>query len=224
MSNFVVAIDGPAGAGKSTVAKEAAKRLSAVYVDTGAMYRAVALYAIENGAINDTGAIVSLLDKLDIDIKYKDGVQKIYLNGRDVSDEIRTNEVSMGASAVAVIPEVRLKLVELQRDLAKSQSVIMDGRDIGTYVFPDADVKIFLTASPEKRAKRRFDELIAKGLKVVENDILEDIKKRDKNDSERAFAPLKQAEDAVLLDTSDLSLEQAVSSAIEIINRGVESV
>ena len=224
MSKFVVAIDGPAGAGKSTVAKEAAKRLSAVYVDTGAMYRAVALYAIENGAINDTGAIVSLLDKLDIDIKYKDGVQKIYLNGRDVSDEIRTNEVSMGASAVAVIPEVRLKLVELQRDLAKSQSVIMDGRDIGTYVFPDADVKIFLTASPEKRAKRRFDELIAKGLKVVENDILEDIKKRDKNDSERAFAPLKQAEDAVLLDTSDLSLEQAVSSAIEIINRGVESV
>jgi len=224
MNNFVVAIDGPAGAGKSTVAKEASKRLSVVYVDTGAMYRTVALYAIEKGVEKDNNAIISLLDEIDIDIKYTDGAQSIFLNGRDVSGLIRTNEVSMGASAVAVIPEVRLKLVELQRNLAKNQSVIMDGRDIGTYVFPNADVKIFLTASPETRAERRYIELIEKGLDADRETILKDIKKRDKNDSEREFAPLRQAHDAVLLDTSDLSLEEAISAAIEIIDRGVKSV
>jgi len=168
MNNFVVAIDGPAGAGKSTVAKEASKRLSVVYVDTGAMYRTVALYAIEKGVEKDNNAIISLLDEIDIDIKYTDGAQSIFLNGRDVSGLIRTNEVSMGASAVAVIPEVRLKLVELQRNLAKNQSVIMDGRDIGTYVFPNADVKIFLTASPETRAERRYIELIERAWTLTE--------------------------------------------------------
>lgn len=224
MNNFVVAIDGPAGAGKSTIAKEASKRLSVIYVDTGAMYRTVALYAIEKGVEKDNNAIIALLDEIDIDIRYTDGTQSIFLNGRDVSGLIRTNEVSMGASAVAVIPEVRLKLVELQRNLAKNQSVIMDGRDIGTYVFPDADVKIFLTASPEKRAQRRYLELIEKGMDADRQNILEDIKKRDKNDSEREFAPLRQADDAVLLDTSDLSLEDAISAAIEIIDRGVKNV
>ncbi len=219
MDKFVVAIDGPAGAGKSTVAKEAAKRLSAVYVDTGAMYRAVGLYAIER-RLSDTELVASLSD-IDIKLKYIDGVQKIYLNGVDVSDKIRTPEVSMKASAVAVISDVRIKLVELQRMQADDQSVIMDGRDIGTYVFPNADVKIFLTASAVKRADRRYLELKEKGMIASWEEIHADIIKRDKNDSERSFAPLKQAEDAVLLDTSDMTLEESVESAISIINKGV---
>jgi len=217
---FVVAIDGPAGAGKSTVAKEAAKRLGAVYVDTGAMYRAVALYAIKNNLEDD--ALISKLDKIKISIKYIDGAQRIYLLGEDVSDKIRTPEVSMGASKVATMPEVRLKLVELQRALADDQSVIMDGRDIGTYVFPNADVKIFLTASAEKRAERRYKELLEKGMDTTKEEILADIIKRDKNDSGRSFAPLKQADDAVLVDTSEYTLSESIEKVVEIISRGVE--
>lgn len=217
---FIVAIDGPAGAGKSTVAKEAAKQLGAVYVDTGAMYRAVALYAILNNL--DDESLIGELDNIKISLKYIDGVQKIYLLGEDVSDKIRTPEVSMGASKVATMPEVRIKLVELQRALADDQSVIMDGRDIGTYVFPNADVKIFLTASAEERAERRYKELIEKGMDTTKEEILADIIKRDKNDSGRSFAPLKKADDAVLVDSSKLSLEESIARVVQIISEGVE--
>ncbi len=220
MKKISIAIDGPAGAGKSTISKVIAKKLGIIYVDTGAMYRAVALYAIRNGVNtrNEDGRLVSILDEIDVDIAYKDGVQHIYLNGEDVSDAIREPEVSMGASNVAVVAQVRLKLVELQRELAKKQSVIMDGRDIGTYVLPDADVKIFLTATAEERAKRRFDELCAKGIKSSYDEVLCDMKKRDLNDSTRDFAPLKQDDDAALIDTTKYNFDESVEMILSHIN------
>ncbi len=220
MKRISVAVDGPAGAGKSTVAKQVAKNFGIVYVDTGAMYRTAALFAIENNiSIKDEREkLVSRLDDIKIDIDYKDGEQRMFLNGRDVTDLIRTEQVSMGASLIAVIPEVRIKLVEKQRALAKSKSVIMDGRDIGTYVLPDADLKIFLTATPECRAKRRFDELMQKGIESDYNEVLADIKARDKNDSEREFAPLRCAEDAILLDSTALNREQVIEKISEMIN------
>lgn len=213
-----VAIDGPAGAGKSSIAKAVSKKLGFVYIDTGAMYRAVAVYAIENGIeIKEENFTQEVLDDIKIDIAYEDGTQKIYLLGKDVSERIREADVSIGASNVAVIPAVRLKLVELQRTLAEKTSVIMDGRDIGTYVLPDAEVKIFLTASSDVRAKRRLLEMKEKGMEADFETVKRDIEYRDKNDSEREFAPLRQAEDAVLVDTSDMTIEEVINRITEII-------
>lgn len=212
MEYINVAIDGPSGAGKSTISKLIATKLKYVYIDTGAMYRAVALKMLNlNIDIkNDVQAVLQNLDNTNIDISYSEEGQLIYLDGQDVTNKIRTPEVSMGASNVAVIKEVRLKLVELQRLLAKKNNCIMDGRDIGTYVLPDANVKIFLTASAEVRAKRRYDELIEKGQSVSYEEVLEDMIKRDKNDSSRSFAPLKPAEDSIIVDTSNNTLDEAV--------------
>ena len=224
MKKIVVAVDGPAGAGKSTIAKEIAERMSIVYVDTGAMYRTVALFAIKNNIDfkENEEELISKLDEIDIGINYTSQGQRMLLDGEDVSDKIRTEQVSMGASAVAVIPAVRLKLVEIQRRLAEKQSVIMDGRDIGTYVFPDADIKIFLTASPEMRAERRCEQLKQNGMEVKYSDVLEDIKARDKNDSGRSFAPLTQAPDAILIDTTELSLEESISMVEKTIREGIK--
>ena len=221
MKKVSIAIDGPAGAGKSTISKVIAKKLGFIYVDTGAMYRAVALYALQNNinTRNEDGVLESVLDKIDIDIAYKCSVQHIYLNGTDVSDAIREPEVSMGASDVAVVPAVRLKLVELQRALAKRENVIMDGRDIGTYVLPDAEIKIFLTATAEERAKRRHIELVQKGVDASYKEVLADMIKRDHNDSTRKFAPLKQAEDAVLIDTTEYDFDGSVEAILSYINK-----
>ncbi len=217
MATFKVAIDGPAGAGKSTIAKAAAQQLKFVYIDTGAMYRAVALYAILKGADTKSDAVDALLPDIEIKIAHENDMQRIYLCGEDVSDQIRTPEVSVGASDVAVRPAVRLKLVELQRQLAKTVDVIMDGRDIGTYVLPDAEVKIFLVASVEERARRRHKELLEKGTVCSMEEVLKDLQYRDANDSNRAFAPLRQAEDAVLLDTTDYTFDESVEKVISII-------
>ncbi len=218
MKPIQIAIDGPSGAGKSTMAKLLAKRLGIMYLDTGAMYRALALKAIRmNIDTLDREKILNILPELNIEIKYENGTQKIFLDGEDVSDKIRTDEVSMGASNVSAIPEVRKKLVELQQKIASNQSVVMDGRDIGTHVLPDAQVKIFLTASVKERAKRRYKELKEKGLLTKSLEELEkEIEKRDYNDSHRKASPLKKAEDAVLLDTSTLSIEQSVEEILKI--------
>lgn len=219
MKYVSVAIDGPAGAGKSSVSKAAAKSLGFTYIDTGAMYRAVALFAIEHGIDlkNNVQELISHLDDIKIVIKYTDEGQRIYLSGKDVSERIRKEEVSVGASDVAVIPQVRTKLVELQREMAKSANVIMDGRDICDYVLPDAQVKIFLTASVDSRARRRYNELTAKGIECDFEKIKADMEYRDKNDSTRAVSPLKQAKDATLVDTTDLTFEQAVEKVKELI-------
>lgn len=211
-----IAIDGPAGAGKSSVAKAAAARLGYVYIDTGAMYRTVAVYAIENGIDikAEPEKVISALDNIKIDIKYEDGMQKMFLNGRDVSARIRENDASMGASAVATIPEVRVKLVAMQQEMAKNGGVLMDGRDIGTVVLPNAELKIFLTASVHERAMRRYREYIEKGVECDFEAIKADVEKRDYDDSHRVASPLMQAEDAVLLDTSDLSFEQSVDAIL----------
>lgn len=217
MKKIRIAIDGPSGAGKSTISKTLAAKLGFVYIDTGAMYRAVALYALSNGidTKNGDGRLAEALDKIDIDIAYKDGLQHIYLCGEDVSEKIRQHEVSMGASNVATVPAVRLKLVDMQRALAEKQSVIMDGRDIGTYVLPDAEIKIYLTASVEERAKRRQLELEAKGQNVAYEQVLCDMKERDHNDSTRDFAPLRQADDATLIDTTALDFDGSVEKIYE---------
>lgn len=204
-----IAIDGPAGAGKSSISKEVAKRLGFVYVDTGAMYRACGVYALENNIEITDEAITPHLDEINIDISYEEDGQHLFLNGVDVSKRIREPDATIASSKIAVIPSVRLKLVELQRKIASEKSVIMDGRDIGTYVLPDADLKIFLTASVAERAKRRYLEMKQKGMQCEISKVIEDIEFRDKNDSEREFAPLRQAEDAVLVDTSDLSFEES---------------
>ena len=208
-----IAIDGPSGAGKSSCAKLLAKKLGYIYVDTGALYRSVGLYAFENQiAPDDSSAVVAFLPKLNLDIRYIDGEQRVVLCGRDVSDAIRRNEISMYASRVSAIPEVRAFLLETQRNLAKTQNVIMDGRDIGTVILPNADLKIFLTASAESRAQRRFDELTARGESVCYDEILTQIIERDQNDRERSIAPAVPAADAVVLDNSDLNLEQTVTA------------
>lgn len=213
-----VAIDGPAGAGKSSIARAVSQKLGFVYIDTGAMYRAVAVYAIENGIeIKEESFTKDILEKIKIDIAYTDGVQRIFLCGKDVSERIREADASLGASNVAVIPAVRLKLVELQRSLAEKNSVIMDGRDIGTYVLPNAEVKIFLTASSDVRAKRRLSEMKENGIEADFETVKRDIEYRDKNDSERKFAPLKQAEDATLVDTSDMTIEEVIDRVTGII-------
>lgn len=215
-----IAIDGPGGAGKSSVAKAVGKELGIIYVDTGALYRSIGLFMLKNGiSPKDTDAVIRHLDAFTLELKFIDGKQVILLNGEDVKDTIRTPEVSMAASAVSAIPEVREYLLNMQRDTARKNSVIMDGRDIGTVILPDAEVKIFLTASPEARAKRRYDELIAKGADVKYENVYAEMVERDKNDSTREIAPCKQADDAVLLDNSDLTAEQTVDAVIEIINK-----
>lgn len=207
-----VAIDGPAGAGKSTVAKAAAARFGFIYVDTGAIYRTLGLAARRADVDpHDTEKVMALLRTLSIRFDYAaDGSQHMFLNGEDVSGLIRTPEISLYASAVSAIPEVRSFLLDMQRDMAKTTSVVMDGRDIGTVVLPDAGLKVFLTASAEARARRRFLELQAKGDPATFDEVLADMLVRDKNDSTRAAAPLKAAEDAVLVDTSEMTLEESV--------------
>ncbi len=209
---IAVAIDGPSGAGKSTIARILAKELQFLYVDTGALYRAVGYTALKNDvSIYDAAAVEALLPSLAVTLGYENGEQHVYVNEEDVTDHIRTPAVSEAASAVSAIPAVRQFLFELQQTMAKTHSVIMDGRDIGTVVLPHAQVKIFLTASAEDRAQRRYEELIAKGMTVTYEDVLSDMILRDKRDSERAAAPLKPAEDAVLVDTSGNTLEQSVA-------------
>lgn len=207
-----VAIDGPAGAGKSTISRRAAVSLGFIYIDTGALYRTVGLHALRLGAdVKDAAAVAATLtDELRVELRFVGGEQRMFLGGEDVSDAIRTPEASMAASAVSAVPAVRAYLFDLQKQLAHENDCIMDGRDIGTVVLPDAQVKIFLTASPEARAQRRYEELIEKGMDVTFDDVLADMKQRDYNDSHRAIAPLKPAEDAILLDTSGNTLEQSV--------------
>ncbi|WP_330618137.1 (d)CMP kinase [Pseudobutyrivibrio sp.] len=215
-----VAIDGPAGAGKSTIAKAIAAKMGYVYVDTGAMYRAMALYFLRAGiASNDEAKISSVVDDISVSIKYEDGAQHVILNGEDVTGLIRTEEVGNMASASSVYAPVRSKLVALQQELAKTTDVIMDGRDIGTVVLPNADVKIFLTASVECRAKRRFDELLAKGMEADFDKIAKDIEERDYRDSHREISPLKQAEDAILVDSSDMTIDEVVNTIIGYCNK-----
>ena len=216
--NYAIAIDGPAGAGKSTIAKVLAKEMSLIYVDTGALYRTVGYFTTGRGiALTDIEGITAALDDLTVELKYVDGVQRVFANGEDVSDLIRTPAISMAASAVSAIPAVRAYLLNTQRDIAAKNSVVMDGRDIGTVILPDAEVKIFLTASPESRATRRFAELQEKGDPATYDEVLADMIKRDYDDSHRATAPLKQAEDAVLVDTSGETLEQSVARMKEIV-------
>ena len=210
--NYAIAIDGPAGAGKSTIAKVLAKELELIYVDTGALYRSIGYYVTGQGIdLEDTDAIVAALDSLKVELRYVEGVQRVFVNGEDVSDYIRTPAISMAASKVSAIPAVREYLLATQRDIAAHNSVVMDGRDIGTVILPDAKVKIFLTASPESRATRRFAELQEKGDPATYDEVLADMIKRDYDDSHRATAPLKQAKDAVLVDTSGETLEQSVA-------------
>lgn len=208
---FSIAIDGPAGAGKSTVAKILAEKLGILYLDTGAMYRAMGLKVIENrGNPHNPEDVLPLLPDTDIQVRHgKDGL-KIYLDGREVTNEIRTQQVSVAASDVGTIPEVRQKLVELQQQIAKNVSLVMDGRDIGTYVMPRANLKIYLTASPEKRAERRWKELKQKGIEADYNKVLHDIAQRDNNDINRSYAPLQKAEDAILIDTTNKNIDQVV--------------
>lgn len=213
-----VAIDGPAGAGKSTLARRLAADLGYIYVDTGAMYRAIGLYALRAGKDpKDNAAVNALLPKITLRLASVEGEQHIYLNEEDVSTAIRTEEAGMAASAVGANPEVRAFLLDLQRNMAKTQNVLMDGRDIGTVVLPDATVKIFLTAAPEARAKRRWKEYQEKGMDLSFEAVLADVKKRDEQDMNRATAPLRQAEDAVRLDTSDLNFEQSLDAMKQII-------
>ena len=220
MKKFAIAIDGPAGSGKSTVAKILAKKLGIVYIDTGAMYRTVALSCIRKSIdTKSSGDVVSSLENLNIDIVTENGTQRIFLDGEDVTGKIRTQEVGQGASDVGLILEVRNKLADMQRQMAKETSVIMDGRDIGTVILPHAEVKIFLTASAEKRAERRCAELKEKGQDAALSQVLADMAKRDALDAARAVAPLRQAEDAVLVDTSSLTLEESIQAVLRIIRK-----
>ena len=210
---YNVAIDGPAGAGKSTIAKLVAKEKGYIYVDTGAMYRALAIHFLKkNISAENVEQIVLACADADVTIAYEDGVQQVYLNGENVTGRLRWEEVGNMASRTSSIPQVREKLLELQRGLAREQDVIMDGRDIGTNILPDADVKIYLTASVDTRAKRRFDELKEKGQDSDFDAIKEDIKERDARDMNREIAPLKKAEDAILVDSSEMTIEQVVET------------
>lgn len=214
---YNVAIDGPAGAGKSTIAKLVAKEKGYVYVDTGAMYRGLAIHFLENGIeAEETGKIVEACKDADVTIRYEDGQQQVYLNGKNITAKLREEVVGNMASKSSAIPEVRAKLLELQRELARREDVIMDGRDIGTCVLPDADVKVFLTASVETRAKRRYDELVEKGVPCNLEEIARDIAERDERDSTREIAPLKQAEDAVLVDSSHMTIEEVVAAIVKL--------
>ena len=213
-----IAIDGPSGAGKSTISRLVSQKIGFIYVDTGALYRTIALYMLENGIDSADGdAVTANLGSISIETKHIDGMQRMFLNGRDVSDDIRRPELSLLASAVSAIPSVRAFLLETQRDFARKNNVIMDGRDIGTTVLPDADLKIFLTATPEDRANRRYLEQKEKGFDVDYDSILADINKRDYNDSHRAVSPLTKAPDAVLVDTTGNELEKSIRILHELI-------
>lgn len=217
-----IAIDGPAGAGKSSTAKLVAKKLGYIYVDTGALYRTVGLYSIRKGIdTKDSEKVIATLSDIKVEIKFVDGSQHVFLNGEDVSEAIRTPEASMGASNVSAIPKVREFLFDLQRSIAAENNCIMDGRDIGTVVLPNADVKIFLTASAEERAKRRYKEMLEKGEKIDYNEILEDINKRDYQDSHREIAPLKQADDAIYVDNGCYDLEGGAEYLLKIIRENI---
>lgn len=208
---YNVAIDGPAGAGKSTIAKLVAEEKGFIYVDTGAMYRGLAIHFLDRGIqAEETDKVIEACKDADVKIRYEDGVQQVFLNGTNITGRLRDEAVGQMTSKCSVIPEVRAKLLDLQRDLARTQDVIMDGRDIGTCVLPDADVKVYLTASVETRAKRRYDELTAKGEACDLDEIAKDIKERDERDMNRETAPLRQAEDAVLVDSSDMTIEEVV--------------
>ena len=218
-----VAIDGPAGAGKSTISRKAASELGYIYIDTGALYRTVGLNALRLGVDiqNDDAVASTLTDDLKVELKFIDGEQRMFLNDEDVSADIRTPEASMAASRVSAVPAVRKYLFDLQKNLAKTNNCIMDGRDIGTVVLPEADVKIFLTASPEARAERRFKELKEKGMDASYDEVLKDMIKRDYDDSHRAIAPLKQADDAILCDTSEIDLQQSIDLIITTIKDNI---
>ena len=219
MKTINIAIDGPAGAGKSTIAKMVSKELGYIYVDTGALYRTIALYITENDIADED--IEASLEKADVSLKFIDGAQRVFLGDRDVSDLIRTPEISMAASRTSAIPAVRAYLFETQQKIARENSVIMDGRDIGTVVLPNADVKIFLTASAEERANRRYKELSEKPDCPTYQEILDDIIKRDYQDMHRETAPLKQAEDAVLVDTTELNLEESAAAIVKKKNKKI---
>lgn len=215
-----IAIDGPSGAGKSTISRKAAEKFGFIYVDTGAIYRTIGLATkIRGVSLDDTAAVVALLPTLEIELKYNDaGEQHMYLDGNDVSRDIRLPEVSMLASKVSAIPEVRAFLVDMQRGMAEKYDVIMDGRDIGTVILPNADLKIFLTADVRDRARRRYEELHAKGMEKPFDEVLAEMEKRDEQDTQRAAAPLKAADDAVLLDTSGNTLEESIDEACRLIS------
>ena len=213
-----IAIDGPAGVGKSTVAQAAARRLGYIYVDSGALYRAVGLYALRrNVPPDDADAVAALLPGIRLELRYVDGVQRVLLNKEDVSDAIRSPACSMAASSVSAIPAVRAFLLDTQRALARTQSVVMDGRDIGTVVLPAAECKIYMTASPEERAGRRYRELRAKGEAVCFEEVLDDLKERDRRDTQRAVSPLKKAADAVELDNTGMSVERNIEEVLRIV-------
>ncbi len=214
---YNVAIDGPAGAGKSTVARLVAKEKGYIYVDTGAMYRALAVYFIEKGVhAEETEKIIAAAREAEVSIRYEEGVQQVYLNGKNITSKLRTEEAGNMASMTSPVPEVRERLLELQRSLAREQDVIMDGRDIGTNILPDADVKIYLTASVETRAKRRYRELTEKGIPCDYDEIARDIQERDMRDMNRETAPLRQAEDAVLVDSSDMTVPEVVETIVKL--------
>ena len=217
--SIAIALDGPAGAGKSSIAKRAAKALGYIYVDTGALYRTIGLAAMRAGVEpQPSDEVDSLLSRITVSLEFNEqGEQVVLLDGEDVSSLIRTPEASMMASKISAVPSVRAYLLDLQRDMAKTHNVIMDGRDIGTVVLPDAKVKIFLTASPEARAERRYKELVEKGTDTTFEEVLRDVKERDYNDSHRAIAPLKPAEDSILVDTTELDFEQSVEAIINVI-------
>lgn len=219
MSTINIAIDGPAGAGKSTIAKMVSAEMGYIYVDTGALYRTIALYLTENNIADED--IEKSLENADVSLKFIDGAQRVYLGDRDVTGLIRTPEISMSASRTSAIPAVREHLFELQQKIARENNIIMDGRDIGTVVLPNADVKIYLTATPEERANRRYKELSEKPDCPTYDDILKDIIQRDYQDMNRKTAPLKQADDAVLVDSTELTLEQAAARITEIIKEKI---
>ena len=213
-----IAIDGPSGSGKSTLAKNLSKALGIIYVDTGALYRAIGLHAVRAGVdLSRAESAAPLLCEAEVGFRHVDGAQRVYLDGEDVTGLIRTPEVSMAASAVSAVPEVRARLLSLQRDIAKEHDVVMDGRDIGTVIFPDADVKIFMCSDETARAERRFEELSGKGIEISKERVAEELAERDKNDSGRSIAPLVPAADAVWLDNSKLEPEQTLSVALGII-------
>lgn len=219
---FSIAIDGPAGAGKSTMAKALAKELNAMYLDTGAMYRAFGLFMLRKGAVDDPDVVAQCVGDVDITVRFVDGAQRLYLSGEDVTGLIREPEVSMAASTVSAVPQVRERMVALQRKIAEGQNVVMDGRDIGTKVLPNATLKIFLTASAEERARRRCKELAEKGMPEPYDKVLEEMIRRDYQDTHRAASPLEPAEDSVHVDSSDLSLDETVALMKELAVEAIE--
>lgn len=224
MKKINIAIDGPAGAGKSTISKLLAKKLGYVHIDTGAMYRAIGLKVLNNNIkSSEVEKILEILDTTDIQVRLVDGNQLVFLDGENVTEKIRQPAVSMYASDVSKIKEVRERLVKIQQDLAKQKGVIMDGRDIGTYVLPDAELKIFLTATAEERAKRRFLELKEKGYEVDYYELLDEIKQRDFNDMTREFAPLKMADDAILIDSTNMTIEEVLQRVLELFYKVIEN-